>query len=31
MVERETFPDKWADAERRRLDLHAGRVEEALR
>ncbi len=31
MVERETFPDKWADDERGRLARHAGRVEGALR
>ena len=31
MVARETFPDKWAEDERRRLERHTMRVEEALK
>ena len=31
MVARETFPDKWAEEERRRLERHTTRVEEALK
>lgn len=31
MVERETFPDKWAADEQRRLERHTARVEEALK
>jgi len=31
VVARETFPDKWADEERRRLNRHTARVEDALK
>jgi len=31
IVNRETFPEKWAEQERRRMELHTKRVEEALK
>jgi hypothetical protein len=31
IVERETFPEKWMEEERRRMERHAARVEEALK
>ena len=31
MVQRETFPEKWEEEERRRLEKHAARVEETLK
>ncbi len=31
IVARETFPEKWIEDERKRIERHASRVEEALK